>query len=304
MDEPIRMPVGTAYQSIGDNPRSPSGALEETLIPDRITVFHEDPHTRAVFAGLAAGNASLVVGDGGADGRQRVLGELKLTPADAVFMEQVHGSGVARVGYRDRGRGAADQAGAVPDVDALVTTDADVALVVLTADCVPVLLLDPGKGVAAVHAGRRGVQANVTRAAVMGLTDATGSSPAHLRALIGPAISGCCYEVPAALADEVAAAEPAARAVTSWGTPSLNLPAAVQAQLHAAGVRRIARVHACTRCQPDRWFSYRAACQVPGTPSGRNAAVICRLGTVEPRKVPRASARRQRREACIHRMER
>jgi YfiH family protein len=175
-----------------------------------------------------------------------------------------------------------------------------VALVVLTADCVPVLLLDPGKGVAAAHAGRRGVQTNVTGAAVKALTEATGSPPVHFRALIGPAISGCCYEVPAALADEVANTEPVARAVTSWGTPSLNLPVAVQAQLYAAGVRRIARAHACTRCQPDRWFSYRAACQLPGTPPGRNAAVICRLGTVKPKEY----ARRQDRRASLHRMER
>ncbi|MGH8885356.1 MAG: polyphenol oxidase family protein [Egibacteraceae bacterium] len=255
---------------------------------DPLTVLREDPDARAVFAGRAAGNASLVVGAGGADGRRRVLGELGLTPADAVFMEQVHGAGVARVGHGDRGRGATDQAGTVPGVDALVTTDADVALVVLTADCVPLVLLDPGKGVAVAHAGRRGVQTGVTSAVVAALTAATGSPPARLRALIGPAISDCCYELPAALADEVAAAEPAARAVTSWGTPSLDLPAAVRAQLHAADVGRVTRVHGCTRCELDRWFSYRAAGQVPGTPPGRNATVICRLG-----EAARASVRRE-----------
>ncbi len=260
---------------------------------DPLTMLREDPHARAVFAGRAAGNASLVVGAGGVDGRRRVLGELGLAPQDAVFMEQVHGSEVARVGHDDRGRGATDWACAVPGVDALVTTDADVALVVLTGDCVPVVLLDPGKGIAAAHAGRRGVQAGVTRTTVAALTAATGSPPARIRALIGPAISGCCYELPPALAEEIAAAEPAARAVTSWGTPSLDLPAAVWAQLHAAGVERIARVHACTRCDSDRWFSHRAACQIPGTPSGRNAAVICRLARPEPGAAARSTTRQR-----------
>ncbi|MGH3923045.1 MAG: laccase domain-containing protein, partial [Pseudonocardiaceae bacterium] len=137
------------------------------------------------------------------------------------------------------------------------------------------------------------VQAGVTRATVAALTAATGSPPARIRALIGPAISGCCYELPAALAEDVAATEPAARAVTSWGTPSLDLPAAVRAQLRAAGVGRIGRVQACTRCAPDQWFSHRAAHQVPGIPSGRNATVICRLVRPEPGAVARAVARQR-----------
>lgn len=266
----------TAALTSAEGPPDPTKATGGV---DLLTVLREDPNVRAAFAGRATGNASLVVGTGGLDGRRRALDALSLTLAGAVFMEQVHGSAVARVGHGDRGRGAADQACAIPGVDALVTTDVDVALVVLSADCVPVLLLDPGKGVAVAHAGRRGVQTGVTRAVAEALASATGSPPARLHALIGPAISGCCYEVPAALADEVAAAEPAAHAVTSWGTPSLDLPAAVWAQLQAAGVTRIACLDACTRCERDRWFSHRAACQVPGTPPGRNAAVICRLGS-------------------------
>jgi YfiH family protein len=278
--------------------------MEESIegvpgIQDPLMLLPEDPHARVLFAGRAAGNASLVVGTGGADGRRRVLGELGLTPADAVFMEQVHGPAVARVSHGDRGRGASDQACAFPGVDALVTTDVDVALVVLTADCVPVLLLDPGRGVAAVHAGRRGVASGVTRAAVAALTAATGSPPCRLSALIGPAICGCCYELPADLVDEIAAAEPVARALTSWGTPSLDLPAAVRAQLHTAGVGHIVRVPACTRCDLDLWFSHRAAYQVPDTPPGRNAAVICRLERTESEASARVSTRRQERGASL-----
>lgn len=222
---------------------------------------------QVMFGGRREGNASIELGVGGHEGRRAVLAALGLSPADAVFMEQVHGKAVGRVGRADRGR-------RVAGVDALVTTEDDVALVVLTADCVPILLLDPGRGAGAVHAGRRGVAAGIVPAAVAALTEATGSPPSRLTALTGPAIGGCCYEVPATLAEEVAGVVPAARAETSWGTPSLDLPAAVEAALDACGVGKITRAPECTHCTGARWFSHRAVAQ--GAPEGRNASVIVR----------------------------
>jgi polyphenol oxidase len=214
-------------------------------------------------------NVSLVVGGGDARGaRAELLGAVGLEPDDGVAMEQVHGGEVRVVGREDRGRGMHDHAAAVPGVDALVTFDTDVALLVMTADCVPVLLVDPGRGVAAVHAGRRGLVADVVGAAFAALDP---PAPSEVAAVIGPAIGGCCYEVPAELADEVAARHPAAAARTRWGTPSLDLPAAVHARLAALGVGRIGRWEACTACDPDRWFSHRAA---PGL--GRQGAVVAR----------------------------
>ncbi|MGH8908019.1 MAG: polyphenol oxidase family protein [Egibacteraceae bacterium] len=227
-----------------------------------------------LFAGRAEGNASLDVGTGGMRGRGAALAQLGLQSGDAVFMEQVHGGRAARVGRADRGRGAAGRASAIAGVDALVTTDSSVALTVLTADCVPVLLLAPGRGVGAVHAGRRGVQAAVVVTAVAALTRATGSCASRLSALIGPAIGGCCYEVPAALADEVTAVVPAAAATTRWGTPSLDLATAVESQLRDCGVEMVTRADACTRCGSQRWFSHRATAD--GAPEGRNASVIVR----------------------------
>jgi YfiH family protein len=180
-------------------------------------------------------------------------------------MEQVHGGAVARV---DR------PSPRVPGVDALVTTAHDLALVVLTADCVPILLADPGRGVGAVHAGRRGVEENVVGAAVAALTAATGSGPERVHAAVGPAIGGCCYELPRECADAVAAAVPMPASTTSWGTPSLELRGAAELQLRAAGVRAITRAGGCTRCDQDRWFSHRATAR--GAAPGRNASAIVR----------------------------
>ena len=246
---------------------APVAAIEAFEVPG-------DPAARVAFSGRdpashGNGNTSLTVGEGRpASTRAALLGAVGLDPGAAVFMEQVHGRGVAVVDPSDAGRGSGDHGDAIAGVDALVTFDTDVALVVQVADCVPLLLVDPGRGVAAVHAGRRGVESDVVGAALDALAP---PDPGRVAAVIGPAIGGCCYEVPAALADEVAAQVPAAAARTSWGAPALDLPQALRAGLAARGVHRVAHHGACTRCAHDRWFSHRAA---PG--EGRQAGVVVR----------------------------
>lgn len=168
-----------------------------------------------------------------------------LGASQLAFMRQVHGRDVAVV---DRLPGAD---AAVPQADALVTAVPGVALVVLVADCVPVLVADGRAGTAGVaHAGRQGVAAGVVGAMVGALAD-LGSDPQDLVALVGPAICGRCYEVPEQMRNQVAALVPAAHAVTRSGTPALDLPAAVAAQLRDAGVRQVQRADVCTAESPD-----------------------------------------------------
>lgn len=218
---------------------------------------------RALLTGRACGDVSLRSGGPPATAaRERALARLGVSLDDAVFAGQVHAARVAPVGSADRGRGARNEGDGVPETDALVTTEAGVALCIQVADCVPVALaLDAGpgrRGVGAVHAGRGGVQAGVVGAAVAALAEATGAGPADVAAVVGAGIGGCCYEVPAEMALELAAVQPEARATTGWGSPAVDLPAAVRAQLRAAGVARVAEAGSCTRCHPERWFSHRA----------------------------------------------
>lgn len=216
----------------------------------------------AVVSGRGCGDVA-PSGAASLEDRARILERLGLALTDAVFAQQVHAARVTRVGTTDRGRGAHDEHRAVPETDALVTTESGVALCVQVADCVPVALAVNGghpdaQGIAAVHAGRSGVQAGVVGSAVAALADAAGVPPGDLVALVGPAVGGCCYEVPTELAVDVAAIVPAARTTSRWGTPALDLPAAVQAQLRASGVQRITAVGSCTRCHHERWYSHRA----------------------------------------------
>jgi len=132
----------------------------------------------------------------------------------------------------------------VPSADALVTTTRGLGLMVRIADCVPVLLADPRRGVVgAVHAGRAGVVLGVVGRAVEQMR-AEGAD--DLVAWVGPHVCGACYEVPEQMRAEVSARVPEAYAVTRWGTPSLDLGAGVRAQLDALGIETT-EVSRCTR---------------------------------------------------------
>ncbi|MFH8804701.1 peptidoglycan editing factor PgeF [Streptomyces sp. NPDC017936] len=181
--------------------------------------------------------------------RELAAKSLGLDPAQVVWMNQVHGRGVAEVDAPWGGR-------AVPEVDAVVTARRGLALAVLTADCTPVLLADPVAGVAAAaHAGRPGMVAGVVPAAVEAMVG-LGAEPSRIVARTGPAVCGRCYEVPEAMRAEVAAVEPAAHAETSWGTPAVDVTAGVHAQLERLGVHDRERSPVCTRESQDH-FSYR-----------------------------------------------
>lgn len=213
--------------------------------------------------GVSAGpyrslNLSYAVGDlrsAVARNRRRAAAAIGAAAGRLVEAQQVHGTGVAVVGPSDAGR-------TLPGVDALATDSPDVWLAVHTADCVPVLILDPVRpAVAAVHAGWRGVAAGAVPAALGRLRAAFGSDPGRCLAALGPAVGGCCYEVDAAVARAMGEA-PWWPRVSRPGAPGrwyLDLREAVRAQLRASGVppERIEIVPGCTRCQPDLYFSYR-----------------------------------------------
>jgi len=164
-----------------------------------------------------------------------------------VGMEQVHSATVAVVD---------DPPATPPAADALVTRTRGMALLVLVADCTPILLSDRRAGVvAAVHAGRRGLAAGVLPAALTEM-GALGARPDRMYAVVGPGICPEHYEVPPEMRDEVAAAAPGSAALTSAGRPALDIRAGILHQLRAAGVRQHAVLPQCT-AEDARFFSHR-----------------------------------------------
>lgn len=242
-----------------------------------------------VFAGFttrdggvsSGGYSSLNLGLNVADRRADVLANRALVAAWAggpvAFATQVHGAEIAIVAAADDELAGQIAAGTIGEFDGLISADG-AGVAVLVADCVPVLLADPVAGVVgAVHAGRRGLVANVVQRAVAALV-AQGARPGRIRAAIGPAICGRCYEVPDQMRDEVAAVVPAAWATTSWATPALDLPAGVAAVLAGVGVTAVHRLEICTRTDPAFYSHRRAA--AGGAVAGRFAGVIRAAGLI------------------------
>lgn len=227
-----------------------------------VRVFWLAPGIRAAFTGRSGGlsqppfgslNLSAAGGDSPAAvarNRELVAAACGLPASHLVWMRQVHGTDVGYV----TAPLAADTAAAVRDAN--VTGVPGLALAALAADCPTVLVGDPEARIVGVaHSGRQGTAAGVVPALIRAMAGA-GAAPGRMHAVIGPAICGGCYEVPAAMRDSVAAQAPGSGCVTRAGTPGLDLRAGITAQLAAAGLRQVRTDERCTAETPDL-YSYR-----------------------------------------------
>ncbi|WP_338866940.1 peptidoglycan editing factor PgeF [Myxococcus stipitatus] len=145
------------------------------------------------------------------------------------------------------------------EADALWTEQGGAWVAVGTADCVPVLLVDPeGRRVAAIHSGWRGTDADISARAVETLV-AKGARPERLLAAVGPAIQRCCYEVSAELARRFVDRFGAEVVEEEGGRFRLDLKRAVRETLLRAGLKEahVDVLQACTACEPSRFFSHR-----------------------------------------------
>ena len=158
------------------------------------------------------------------------------------YMEQVHGNRTVII------EAVTEE---TPTADALVTGIPGVALAVMVADCIP-LLLTSKVAVAAVHVGRKGLVNDVALNAISAMREIGAR---EISAITGPSICGRCYEVSEEIFAEVTALHPAAAAKTLSGTPSLDLPAALEKVLLAEGIS-VSFENGCT-AEDSNLFSYR-----------------------------------------------
>ncbi len=141
----------------------------------------------------------------------------------AASAEQTHGDGVAVV----------KRPGHYPGVDALVTGERNLPLVIRVADCAAVFIVDrqtPAIGL--IHSGKKGTQLNITGATIAAMRDRLGTKAGDCVAFISPSIGPCHYEV--------------------------DIWSGIESQLRAAGVSEVYNHRVCTACHLDRYFSYRA----------------------------------------------
>ena len=192
------------------------------------------------------------------ENRKKMMKQLHWSEnASFIVANQTHSDHIAVIKeHKDRGW---EQIGtAVEDCDALITDKKNIVLTILTADCVPILLMDTKRDViAAVHAGWRGSKAEILAKTVKKMCDVFSCDPQHIIAGIGPAIGVCCYEVDSSVAKHFHASQKVA--LPQKDKYMLDLPEINKQQLLNAGLleSNIEMSQLCTACEVDRFFSYR-----------------------------------------------
>ncbi len=158
-----------------------------------------------------------------------------------------------------------------PECDALITDLPGIPLMVMTADCTPVLFFDPVQNVIAVaHAGRAGALKNIVAKTVRMMGENYGSRPEEIRVALGPSIQSCCYEVGEAIGKEVGEGPYGFAVVIRGGKYFLEVNAIIHKQLEDIGILQshIDDLNICNACENETYFSYRADRQKTGRIAG------------------------------------
>jgi YfiH family protein len=190
--------------------------------------------------------------------RELLIEELGIDIANLSWMNQIHSDSVKTV----------SEGGEVLNTDGLVTNQQGLALLVLVADCIPILFYDPVQKVIAVaHAGREGSFKNISGKMILKMQEKFNSVPENILVSLGPSIKKCCYKVNESLIKKFE---------NKWGSKyiynsiNLNLPLLNKNQLLEKDIleKNIKISDTCTHCNED-YFSYRRQQK-----TGRFAGVI------------------------------
>ncbi len=203
------------------------------------------------------------------ENRRKVAAAVGFSPELLTTGQQVHGDRLVNVVEKTKGSGALDHQSAIFECDGLVTGDTETPLAVLTADCVPVILVDPDtRAVGVVHAGWKGLYKDIVSKAIDKMENDFPIDRKRLVAFIGPAIGPCCYEVGQSHIDDFVRVF--GRSVSPDGR-NLDLPAVAVCQLRSSGLKEESMIIAglCTSCRNDLFFSFRR-----DEICGRQAAIV------------------------------
>jgi hypothetical protein len=157
-----------------------------------------------------------------------------------------------------------------PQCDALITNKKNIPLMIMSADCAPIIIYDPLLHViAVVHAGREGAFKNIIAKTIAQMQEHFTCKPASLHVSLGASIHGCCYEVNENIANEAKALGYQEMLSYKNSAPFLHVNTIVKKQLEETGVKQIDEIALCSACHHETFFSYRA----DGGITGRTAAV-------------------------------
>ena len=160
-----------------------------------------------------------------------------------------------------------------PQCDALITNQKNTPLMIMSADCTPVILYDPVQQViTVVHAGRAGAFLNIIEKSLQTMRTRFTCNAQNIIAVLGPSIHGCCYEINAQIASEAKQLGYGDMITRKACGIYLHVNRIVKKQLRDLGVQddAIEELLYCTACRHERFFSYRADNHI----TGRLGAVI------------------------------
>ena len=168
------------------------------------------------------------------------------------YCRQIHSAAVVHIDHE-----AQPLAEHIPEADALVTSQHNIALGVFTADCIPIFVLDietPAIGI--VHAGWRGTFARIAVNTVTQMKSCFGTLAKNCQIHLGPSIQKCCYTVSTELLTQFTAEFGS----TVADGANLSLQTANVNQLTEIGIRpdSISISEFCTACRTDLFYSHRA----------------------------------------------
>jgi len=215
----------------------------------------------AIFTDISDGNLAYHVGDDktNVDNNRKALAKkYGYRYKDLVYMNQVHGNNVQIVNH--------ESPRLIDNCDGLITNENDLPLMVMVADCIPILLHDEKEGViAALHAGRNSTFQKIVQVALDKMKENFGCKAENIKAILGPSIQKCCYEVSDDLRNIVE---------NSFGNEfildkNIDLQGINKSILEQNGVKNIEISKICTKCTGTNHYSYR---KDPKT--GRFAGVI------------------------------
>ncbi len=241
--------------------------IPSILSSQNLTAFFTTRHGGVSVSPYDSGNLAFHVGDNAAD----VLVNHDLLAASAgydrsrlIHMRQIHSDRIV----------IADETltfDTPPECDALLTDRPDTPLMVMSADCTPILLHDPIRNViGAIHAGRAGALAEILPKTIRMMIQTYGSVIGDIRISMGPSIHGCCYEINTAIAADVEAGGyyPALRFVQEKIYLDVNTILTLQLQQMGIEKDQVEVIESCTACESRTFFSYRADHQHTGRIAG------------------------------------
>ncbi|MFN8005636.1 MAG: peptidoglycan editing factor PgeF [Terriglobia bacterium] len=197
------------------------------------------------------------------ENRKRLIEAVAGTDVPLFTARQIHSDDILTIKDRTLPNRA-------PEGDALVTRLSGVLLGIQSADCLPIIVIDPSrKVIAAIHGGWRGLLKRIVVKTVKQMEEEFSTNPADILAVIGPGIGPCCYEVGEEIIQSFS--ESCAGGIsfsrdfpsTRPGKPTskaLDLSAVGTHQLLEGGVlsQHIFNSEFCTSCRTDLFFSHRA----------------------------------------------